>query len=95
MKNNIEDYLHDPSPESIRLHKRIDKSQPYSEKSFGISLRILDMCKEQGIELSDLQERLGISKRRMNLMVRGMYDFTLSEICNIENELTRKIIEVK
>lgn len=51
MKNNIEDYLHDPSPESIRLHNMIEKSQPYSEKSFGIAVRILDMCEEQGIEL--------------------------------------------
>lgn len=68
------------------------KNSYWLRESFGIALRILDALDTQGLTKDDLNERTGISKVKINKILRGKYNISLKEIRKIENAINIKIL---
>jgi len=70
------------------------ENQDWLDKSFEISLTILDAIDEKGWNQSQLAEKLGVSRQRVSKMLKGKENFQLSTLVKLEEVLGVEFVQV-
>jgi hypothetical protein len=73
-----------PSKKSIRRQKRLEWMEPYHDKVFEIALLLLDKIEEYGDTKEVVSDKLQITEKRLNKILRSRANLKISEIVLIE-----------
>ncbi|PWL29274.1 helix-turn-helix transcriptional regulator [uncultured Roseivirga sp.] len=79
------------------FHEKIafqKENKNWLDKSFEISLTILDAIDEKGWNQTQLADKLGVSRQRVSKMLKGQENFQLSTLVKLEEVLGVEFIQV-
>ena len=75
-------------------NRNLTANQAYTSKSKEIADQIKEVVRIKNFTLSELANKLGISEEELASRLNGLYDFTLSDIADIEELLQEEVIVV-
>lgn len=70
------------------------ENKNWLDKSFEISLTILDAIDEKGWNQTQLADKLGVSRQRVSKMLKGQENFQLSTLVKLEEVLGVEFVQV-
>lgn len=76
---------------TLELAQERVENRYWTRPSSKIAISILMQMKELNIDYSELKEKTGINITTLKLMVKGSYDFKLSELMKLKDVLNIKI----
>lgn len=80
------------------FHEKIafqKENKNWLDKSFEISLTILDALDEKGWNQTQLADKLGVSRQRVSKMLKGQENFQLSTLVKLEEVLGVEFVQVE
>ena len=77
--------------EKIAFH---EANKHWLDKSFEISLTILEAIDDKGWNQTQLAEKLGVSRQRVSKMLKGQENFQLSTLVKLEEVLGVEFVQV-
>ncbi len=93
MKVNTEKFDSLISEKESKWH-HYEANSIWRKKATEISLQILSHLRSNNISQTEVAEKLGVTRQYISKILQGKENLGLSTICNLENALGIKLIEV-